>query len=180
MKSTANRKRVPRQHTLTPSRWGANPAEAISREDKQKLFKRYGITVTPHCVQFPASCSVNMRKIDFQKDMVSAMEVVKYYDGEYAKQWKKLKRLERTRNIQLLPPARPTAYAGPENREHLVRQQDKALGRAVILAAALSDPKYGADSREVRSSLAYLVDDLKALGLLTPYQTGRGGLRLAV
>jgi len=71
-------------------------------------------------------------------------------------------------------------HGSPQSRVRLVREQEKALDEAAFLAAALSDPRHGADSIEVRDSLKGLVEKLGALGMLTPYQKKGGRLRLAL
>jgi hypothetical protein len=96
MESTANRKRVPRQHTLTPSRWGANPAETIGNKSLDYLKKRYGLTVSyPNNGEAPTFCSCQLSKINFEKDILSALEVMKYLDNMFAESWNSRRELRR-------------------------------------------------------------------------------------
>jgi hypothetical protein len=97
-KASANRKRVPRQHTLAPSRWGDNLDETIGNKSLDYLKKRYGLTISyPNNDEAPAFCSCTLSRINFKKDVLSAMEVAKYLDNMFAEGWnsRRLKRLKR-------------------------------------------------------------------------------------
>lgn len=85
--SPENRERS-KKWGFCPSRFGADP-EKIGRLTWDVISDRYGIGVQGGTDARPASCFIRMLRIDQHKDLLSAVDVVKYLDRKLAEGWRR-------------------------------------------------------------------------------------------